>query len=121
MKMLGLLALVLTLGLCFASTAHARPEGCVLRDGRLFVNGEWVFLKIGKPLRNFGDAAACDALIAALDTLKEKRYNCLELNCYWHHFDTDGDGVIDVSLEPLTRLVNAIAARGMFPSLSVET
>lgn len=121
MKMFGLLVLVFVAGLWLANTAHARPEGCELRDGRLYVNGEWVFLKIGKPLRNFSDAAACDALIADLDTLKGKQYNCLELNCYWHHLDTDGDGVIDVSLEPLARLVNAIEAKGMFPCLSVET
>lgn len=121
MKMLRLFVPIFVLCLCLANTAHARPEGCELRHGRLYVNGEWVFLKIGKPLRNFGDAAACDALVADLDTLKEKHYNCLELNCYWHHLDTDGDGVIDVSLEPLTRLVNAIEAQGMFPCLSVET
>lgn len=121
MKMLRLFVLVFVLSLCLANTGYARPEGCELRNGRLYVNGEWVFLKIGKPLRNFGDAAECDALIADLDTLKEKHYNCLELNCYWHHLDTDGDGVIDVSLEPLSRLVNAIEAQGMFPCLSVET
>ena len=103
------------------ATAQARPRGCEIRDGRLFVDGKWVFLKIGKPLRNFALAEACEKLIADLAILQQKGYNCLELNCYWHHFDKDGDGRPDASLAPLRKLVDAIAARGMFPCLSVET
>ena len=66
--MLRLLVPIVVVGLCLADAAIARPEGCELRDGRLYVNGEWVFLKIGKPLRNFVRFAACDALIAQLGT-----------------------------------------------------
>lgn len=50
-----------------------------------------------------------------------KGYNALELNCYWHQFDRDGDGRPDVSLEPLAKLIEAIYAKGMFPCLAVET
>jgi hypothetical protein len=101
--------------------ALARPAGVELRDGRLYVDGRWVFLKIAKPLRNFADATAVDRLIADLPTLGQKHFNCIEINCYWHMFDHDGDGVPDESLAPLNKLIDAIAARGMFPCLSVET
>lgn len=104
-----------------AWAAEAREADWQLRDGRLFVKGQWVFLKIGKPLRNFANPSGCQKLAADLPQLAAKGYNALELNCYWHHFDTDGDGTIDVSLEPLARLIDAIFDRGMFPCLSVET
>ena len=92
-----------------------------LRDGRLFVDGVYRFLKIGKPLRNFGDKADVEQLIADLDIIRAKNFNCLELNCYWHHLDRNGDGAVDVDLEPLRRLIDEINVRGMFASLSVET
>jgi len=104
-----------------ANDAGARQEAWTLQDGRLMVGGEWVFLKIGKPLRNFANADHCRKLIDDLDILKAKGYNALELNCYWHHFDPDGDGRIDASLKPLAGLIDAIHAKGMFPCLSVET
>lgn len=108
--------IVLTLG-----SAHARPSEWEIRDGKFFRDGEWVFLKIAKPLRNFADPADIDRLIADLDLLEEKGYNAFALNCYWHHFDKTGDGSVDVSLEPLRRLISAIYDRGLFPSLSIET
>ncbi|MEI6239931.1 MAG: beta-galactosidase [Planctomycetia bacterium] len=104
-----------------AGAGEAHEADWTICDGRLHVDGEWVFLKIGKPLRNFADQAACEKLTDALEMLEAKGYNALELNCYWHHFDKDGDGTIDVSLEPLARLVDSIHAKGMFPCLSVET
>lgn len=103
------------------TAACARPGGVELRDGRLYVDGEHRFLKIGKPLRDFADPAACGQLIRDLPILAAKGYNALELNCYWHHFERDGDGRLDRSAEPLARLIEAIAAAGMFPCLSVET
>lgn len=103
------------------STALARPAEWRISGGHLKVEGERVFLKIAKPLRNFGDASAVDRLIEDLDRLKTKGYNTIEINCYWHHFDFDGDGVIDVSTEPLAKLVRAIYERDMFPCLSTET
>ena len=50
-----------------------------LRQGRLFVEDEHVFLKIGKPLRNFGERAEIEQLISDLDIIKGKNYNCIEL------------------------------------------
>lgn len=95
---------------------------CVeLKQGKLFVDGEYCFLKIGKPLRNFGSKDEIEQLIEDLDTLRDKHYNCIELNCYWHHMDRDGDGLVDVDVEPLKRLIDEINARDMFASLSVET
>ncbi|MBN2308534.1 MAG: beta-galactosidase [Candidatus Hydrogenedentes bacterium] len=114
----------LAVGLLVGLTAGAgwsAESAKALRQGRLYVDGEWVFLKIGKPLRNFADAGSVDQLIADLPIIQEKAYNCLELNCYWHHFDPNGDGEIDMSLDPLRRLIDAITARGMFACLSVET
>lgn len=103
------------------STSYSRPPGWEIRDGRFFRDGEWVFLKIAKPLRNFADPATVDQLIADLDLLAKKGYNTFELNCYWHHFDQTGDGKPDVSLEPLRNLISAIYDRGLFPCLSIET
>ncbi len=92
-----------------------------LIDGRLHVDGQWVFLKIAKPLRNFADPREVQQLIDDLPVLQAKHYNAIAINCYWHHFDRDGDGVLDASCAPLSQLIDAIAARGMFPCLSVET
>ena len=92
-----------------------------LKQGKLFVDGEHLFLKSGKPLRNFSDEAEVDQLIADLDIIQSKNFNCLELNCYWHHMDRDGDGVVDVDVGPLNRLIDEICSRDMFVSLSVET
>lgn len=103
------------------AAAQARPAEWRIADGGLEVSGQRVFLKIAKPLRNFGDPAAVDQLIEDLDLLQAKHYNTIEINCYWHHFDFDGDGTIDVSTEPLAKLVRAIYDRGMFPCLSTET
>lgn len=92
-----------------------------LKNGRLYVDGAHQFLKIGKPLRNFSLEEEVDQLIADLDIIQSKKFNCLELNCYWHHFDRDGDGQVDVDVVPLRRLIDEISARGIFVSLSVET
>ncbi len=92
-----------------------------LRQGKLWVDGAYLFLKIGKPLRDYSNEAEIEQLINDLDRIQEKNYTCLELNCYWHHMDRDGDGVVDVDVEPLKRLIDEINARGMFASLSVET
>lgn len=112
---------VLAVAAFLPAVPDAREPDCSIRDGRLHVHDRWVFLKIGKPLRVFADPAACQKLAADLPVLKAKGFNTLELNCYWHHFDKDGDGTIDVPLEPLARLIEAIHEQGMFPCLSVET
>jgi hypothetical protein len=110
-------------GLCGAADGadSARAADWVLRQGRLYVQGEWVFLKIGKPLRDFSREADCRTLAADLGKLRDKGYNAIELNCYWHHFDRDGDGRPEVSLQPLATLIDAIADAGMYPCLAVET
>ena len=92
-----------------------------IKDGKFFLDGTWQFLKIGKPLRNFANEEAVIQLISDLDILKGKNYTTIEINCYWHHFDFDGDGNIDVSLDPLNHLIDSIYAKGMYPCLSVET
>ncbi len=92
-----------------------------IKDGRFYENGNRKFLKIAKPLRNFADREQVNQLIDQLDVFKSKRYDVIALNCYWHHFDSDGDGVPDKPLEPLATLVEAIYEKGMYPSLSVET
>lgn len=94
---------------------------CEIRDGRFYQNGKRVFMKVGKPLLDYGNAEQCERLISWLPTYRRKGYTALELNCYWHHFDHDGDGTPDVSLAPLAKAVDAIYAAGMYPCLSVET
>ncbi|HSV72305.1 MAG TPA: beta-galactosidase [Chthonomonadales bacterium] len=111
-------ALAMVLG---ALPAAGRPAAWRIRDGRFYDRGQPVFLKIAKPLRNFALEGDCNRLIADLPILRAKHYNTIEINCYWHHFDRDGDGEPDVSLAPLRRLVDAIHAAGMYPCLSVET
>lgn len=100
------------------TAATSRPE---LKDGRVYVDGEHVFLKVAKTLHDFGQANFCDRLIEDLDILQEKHYNTIALTAYWHHFDRTGDGTVDVSTEPLRRLINAIRERGMFVGFAVET
>ncbi len=92
-----------------------------IENGKFYFDGEWQFLKIGKPLVNFANSSAVDQLIKDLDILKDKNYRAIELNCYWHHFDYTGNGIIDASLDPLNKLINAIYEKGMYPCLSVET
>lgn len=92
-----------------------------IENGKFYLNGERVFLKVAKPLLNLTDPTQVDKLISNLDVLRTKFYNTIALNCYWHFFDTDGDGIIDKSLEPLNKLINAIYKKGMFPCLGVET
>lgn len=92
-----------------------------IENGKFYLDGEWTFLKIAKPLLNFSSTSQVDKLIANLDILRSKYYNTIELNCYWHHFDTDGDGIPEKSLAPLKKLVDAIYEKGMYPCLSVET
>ena len=126
-KLLLLAAAVLCLAGCSKGLKLQRTapvsnyETWEIKDGKFFQDGKWYFLKIGKPLVAFANPDAVARLVEQLPTIKEKGYNCLELNCYWHHFDFDGDGTIDVSLEPLKTLVDTIYALGMYPCLSVET
>ncbi len=92
-----------------------------IENGKLYKNGEWLFQKIGKPLRNFADKNAVAQLISDLPILKKKGFTTIEINCYWHHFDNDGDGQIDYSLQPLKSLIDSIYQLDMMPCLSVET
>lgn len=130
----GILSLAITVVFSMTSLASAQgrrpaPETprCIngrqvaIDQGKLFVDGQWMFLKIGKPLFNFASRQEVRQLIAGLDKLQAKGYNVLELNCYWHYFDMDGDGVPDKSLDLLRQVIAEISARGMFASLSVET
>src|SRR5690554_734262 len=64
-----------------------------IKNGKFYFDGKWKFLKTAKPLVNFSDATAVDKLISSLDILRSKYYTSIELNCYWHHFDLDGDGI----------------------------
>lgn len=127
-KIVFLLTALCTLCICLAIEVRAEAEvrlingkRCELKDGRLYVDGEWIFMKSGKPLRDFGSVEGCKNLEEQLPKLKSLGYTNLSLNCYWHHFDFKGDGSISVSLEPLRKLIDAINKHGMFASLSVET
>ncbi|MEO6435176.1 MAG: hypothetical protein ABIP55_05385, partial [Tepidisphaeraceae bacterium] len=80
----------------------------------MFVDGKWMFLKIGKPLLNYADEREVDWFIAQLPVLRQKNYRVIEINCYWHDFDHRGDGT-NLSTGPLTKMINAVAEQGMFP------
>ena len=92
-----------------------------IHDGKFYLDGKWTYIKTAKPLVNYGTKDGCERVKNALETLRGKYYNAIALNCYWHHFDTDGDGNIDVSLDPLRDLIETIYKMGMYPCLSVET
>ena len=92
-----------------------------IHDGKFWLDDKWTFIKAAKPLVNYGTAEGCNRVKGILDILRKKYYNAVEINCYWHHFDTNGDGEIDVSLLPLRSLISAIYEKGMYPCLSVET
>ena len=92
-----------------------------IHDGKFWLDGKWVFVKTAKPLTDYSSADNCQKVINMLDKLRSKYYNAVSINCYWHHFDKDGDGEIDFDLAPLNRLINAIYSRGMYPCLCVET
>ncbi|MCR5019064.1 MAG: hypothetical protein K6A64_09740 [Bacteroidales bacterium] len=98
-----------------------KVEKWSIHDGKFWQDGKWVFIKAAKPLTNYGTKEGCEQVTMALYHLQKKNYNAIEINCYWHHFDMDGDGTIDVSLAPLKKLIETIYARGMYPCLSVET
>ena len=100
---------------------HPYFKNHALSEGKLWVNGKHYFVKTGKPLRDYSDAESINLLIEDLETIAAKGYNNLALNCYWHHFNPSGDGQIEVSLDPLRKLIKAIQAHGMHASLSVET
>lgn len=107
---------------CYADDARgARLADWQLSHGRLLVDGKPVFLKTAKPLRDFSNPEACRRLARDLEILRSKGFNAVSINCYWHHFDLDGDGLIDVQLDPLSSLIEEIYGKGMFPCLSVET
>lgn len=101
--------------------SHPYFEGHALKDGKLWVNDAHKFLKTGKPLRDYGNAGQIEALIADLPIIAAKGYSNIAINCYWHHFNPSGNGQIEVSVEPLKKLIAAIQAQGMYASLSVET
>ena len=93
-----------------------------LHHGKMWIDGVHRFLKIGKPLLDFASPADVNAFMTELPIVQAKGFDVLELNCYWHHFDPDGDGkIVPALFGPLRRLVNAIVDHGMFPALSVET
>ena len=100
---------------------HPFIKNHCLDSGKLWVDGEHIFLKTGKPLRDFGNVKQVDRLIADLPIIASKGYNNLSLNCYWHHFNPSGDGQIETDTAPLEKLIKAIKALDMYVSLSVET
>lgn len=100
---------------------HPYLQELSLRGGRLYEGEKHVFLKTGKPLRDYGAAEEVERLIGDLPIISGKGYRNLSINCYWHHFNPSGDGRIEVSMEPLKALLGEIRRHGMWASLSVET
>jgi hypothetical protein len=104
----------------------SRPPFWAIRDGRFFVDDQWVFLKTGKLLRSFGSGAYTDQIIAEIDVMIDQlNYNHLSLNIYPDQFDTTADGRVDpgrrAGMEGIKRILDHCWARGVFCSLSFET
>ncbi len=107
-QMMVLASLLLSSGAATAAT---------IKDGRLMVDGQWVFLKTACPLANF----AVENIEGYVDVLVSKGYNNIKINLYWDHFDTNGDGLLDNSLAKLNSLIEHIHSKGIFAALSFET
>ncbi|GMU20746.1 MAG: hypothetical protein AMXMBFR13_08420 [Phycisphaerae bacterium] len=104
-------------------SAHERWE---LRDGRFYLNEQWVFLKTGKLLRPFERPEAADEAIADLDVLiKRLNYNNISLNIYPDQFDEDADGRVDsnrqAAVAGIRRIIDHCWQRGILCCLSFET
>ncbi|MEM9399814.1 MAG: hypothetical protein AAF984_06360 [Verrucomicrobiota bacterium] len=100
---------------------HSYFKNHFLKDGKLWVDEKHLFLKSGKPLRNYGNEEQIEQLIEDLPLIASKHYNNIAINCYWHHFNPSGNGKIEVDLSPLKKLIEKIHDHGMYASLSVET
>jgi hypothetical protein len=92
-----------------------------IKDGKFYLDGKHVFLKIAKPLRTYQMEDQCKAEIAQIQKLREKYYNCMEIGLDWSWFDLTGDGEVNVSLKPLKELIEAVYNAGMYPSLGITT
>jgi hypothetical protein len=104
----------------------SRPTFWSIRNGRFYVDDQWVFLKSGKLLRAFGTATSADPFIADINVMIDQlHYNHVALNIYPDQFDTAADGRVATSrlpgLEVIKRLIDHCWARGVFVSLSFET
>ncbi len=104
----------------------SRPDFWSIRNGRFFVDDQWVFLKSGKLLRNFGGATSAGQFIADINVMIDQLYyNHVSINIYPDQFDTTADGRVDpnrlAGLEVIKQLIDHCWARGVFVSLNFET
>ncbi len=135
MLQIAILVLCLTAGLppeTLPAAERARPrrvapgEEWLMRDGRFYRNGQWVFLKTGKLLRPFERPETADQVIAEIDAMIDRlHYNSFSLNIYPDTFDADADGRVDADVrkpfEGIGRILDHCWARGVFAALSFET
>ena len=102
---------------------NTRFNNWKIENGKFYDNGKWVFIKNARPLRDWSNSASLAWLKENLKTLKEKNYTSVELNCYWHHFDKNGDGKIDDENKKanIRKAIDAIYDAGLYPCIGVET
>ncbi len=119
--------LLVTLFSCCLLCAQGRPrvingKQCELKNGALYVDGKWQFMKSARVVGHFSDPAVTQIWIDRMPMYKKLGYTNIVLVCHWRVFDTQGTGEVPASsVEPLRRLVDTINAQGMFASLAVET
>jgi hypothetical protein len=104
----------------------SRPRFWSIRNGRFYVDDQWVFLKTGKLLRVFGTATTTNQFVADINVMIDPlRYNHIVFNIYPDQFDTTASGRVDASRQPgvevIKKLIDHCWARGVFVSLSIET
>ncbi len=90
-----------------------------IHDGKFYIDGKWKFLKIAKPLTITSNPPEAQEIIDELDDMARYHYNTVEICCSWDWYDTDGDGHLDKSVEPLRKVVDAVYAKGMYPCINL--
>lgn len=92
-----------------------------IKNGKFYLDGKWKFLKIAKPLTITSNPPECQEIINEIPDLKKYFYNTVTVLCDYSHFDTNGDGVLDKSLEPLANLIDKLYEAGFYPAINFGT
>jgi len=92
-----------------------------IKNGKFYLDGKWKFLKIAKPLTVTSNPPECQEIIDEIPDLRKYYYNTVTVCCDYSWFDTDGDGTLDKSLQPLANLIDKLYEAGFYPAINFGT